>query len=652
MATLPSANVTIDATAGAKAAGDAGYLFMMAAVAQNADMTPRVFSSVGALLSQHGYSPGASLAAMVIEATRKPVLFAGLPIVTAGTIGAQNSTGVTGSSAITVSAAAGGVLEEIDGIFKVVTGGTIGTDAILADFSADGGRTYKRIRIRTSSYTPPYLGITLNFGAGTLAAGDTYTFRTTAPIWDAAGLTAARTALAAQQKKVRTMFPVGDCANSTIASAVVTEVNAYETANQRFTKARASIVDRTPLATAAKVTKRMSGNPNLTFAEVGASGDTITRDAGSFIAEGFAIGDTITVSGSASNNVTGAITGVSALVLTMGTTDLTPEGPVSNVTITGSPTMTFAEVGATGDTITRSSGSWTDDGFRVGDTVTIAGTVSNNVTGPIANLTATVLTFGTTDLAAEAIRADAITITKGQTMAAYVSAQDAAFASIDAKKRISLGLGRARKQCPLTGWWFRRSVHWAAIIREFSRDVQFATWEKEQGPLDGWDLTDGNGKVVEYDERTVGGALAARFTCFRTWANGPEGAFIAQDLTRDDDGEILSLTHNLDVANVACTTIQAQTENIIGKVLKLKTDGTGHATEESLRFLESKVNKALARELLASNKNGGDPPRASGAVWQASRTDDLSGAEATMSGVLSLNLNGTVTHVNTVVRVT
>ena len=47
---------------------------------------------------------------------------------------------------------------------------------------------------------------------------------------------------------------------------------------------------------------------SMTFAEVGATGDTITRATGSFITDGFVAGDTIRVTGSSSNNVTGVPT--------------------------------------------------------------------------------------------------------------------------------------------------------------------------------------------------------------------------------------------------------------------------------------------------------------------------------------------------------
>lgn len=648
MANLPTANVTIDAEAGALAGGT-GYCVVYGCCERNADLTPRVFASAKAMLAQHGYSPAASYIATHIRETRKPVIFVGLPTVTAGTIGRRNASGVTGTSVISVAAGSAGVLEEVDAIVTVVTGGTIGTDSIDLTLSLDGGVTEKPVRLGTaSSYTVPYVGLVISFAAGTLVAEDVYTFTTTAPLWDGTGIDNARTALATQQKTSRSWLVVGDLSNSTQAGYITSAANAYETANQRFVYARANVRDRLPLAAMSRVRKVMTGTPTLTFAEVGGTGDTITRSTGSFISDGFAVGDTITVTGSSSNNVTGSIASLTATVITLGTTDLAAEGPVSNCSITATPTLTFAEVGATGDTVTRSAGSWLDDGFAVGDTVTFTGTSSNNVSGAIAALTATVLTFGTTDLAAEVIGSYGVTCTAGETMAAWVSSLDAAFASVDAQKRIDLGLGRLRKACPITGWSFRRPVAWAASVREYQHDVHRPTWRKNDGPLLDWSMLDANGVIAEYDERTDGGALAARFTCARTWANGPNGAFIAQSLTREEEGSLLSLTHNMAVANVGCGVVQSETENFIGLTPQLDNDGHMIATERTK--LEERVNTSLAISLL-QEKVAGEGPRASKAVWTAATDDVLNVVDATVNGVLELHVNGTVVNVNTVVKV-
>ncbi len=654
MATIPDATVAISSTAGALAGGT-GYCVVIAPVGTNADSTPRVFASGTDILAQHNYAPGVSYAALHIDATRKPVIFVGVPIETAGALSRQDASGWTGGSVVSVAAGGAGYLEETDAILTVVVGGTRGTTGIKLSLSLDGGVTDKPINLGTAtSYTVPYVGIVISFGAGTMVAGDVYRFKTSAPMWGSAGITAAKAALAAQLKLSRTWMVIGDVINSTFAGYVATAVNAYETADKRFTMARVQIKDRLPLASLSNPIVRMTGSPTLTFAEVGGTGDTITRSAGSFVTDGFVAGMAITVVGSVSaqNDFTNKlITDVSATVLTLDTQDLVAEVATAGCTVTGSAGITFAEVGGTGDTITLSGGgSWLADGFAVGDNITIAGSTSNNITttAGIAALTATVLTLDTDDLAAEFNGAAAVTITKGQTMAAYVAAMDAAFASVDAKKRISLGLGRLRKQCPITGWEFRRPVQWAASIREYQHDVHHPTWAKEDGPLDEWSMLDDHGNVVEYDERTNGGGLAARFTCARTWGNGPNGAFIAMDLTRETEGSTLQYTHNLEVANVFCTVVQAKTENIIGKTPQLNNDGT--ATGAALQVLEEGVNtdvkQALIREFVP-----GEGVRASKAVWRASTDDVLSGVDATLTGVGELIVNGTVVHVNTLVAV-
>lgn len=70
--------------------------------------------------------------------------------------------------------------------------------------------------------------------------------------------------------------------------------------------------------------------------------------------------------------------------------------------MTGNPAIVFAEVGATGDTITRNAGSWIDDGFTVNTLVTVTGTASNNISGAgLLAVTDLVLTLNSVDLVNE-----------------------------------------------------------------------------------------------------------------------------------------------------------------------------------------------------------------------------------------------------------
>lgn len=648
MADLPQATLSVVEEAGGFGTGT-DLLVVMGCTPSSADGVPRVMSSAQALLDQHGYCAAVDYCAMHFGETKKPILFIGLPTVTAGYVGSQDQSGITGTAPVAVAAGADGVHDEVDGVLTVVTGGVVGTDQILCTLSLDGGRTSKTVRFGTAtSYTVPYLGFVLTLGSGsTLVADDVFTFRAFPARPDQAGKQAARVALAAQQKAARAILLVDDCAVKADATDFVDELNLYQTANDRFIFGRAQVRDMRPAPKMARVRVRMVPATSLTFAEVGVSGDTITRATGSWITDGFAVGDTITVTGSASNNITAVIASLSATVITLGTEDLTNETTAA-ASVYGTPLLTFAEVGASGDTITRSRGSWLNDGFAVGDAIDVTGTVSNNVTNAtIAALSATVLTLDTTDLAAETIGSYGVSISaSAETKAEAVAANDAEFADIDADFRVDLAHGRARKSSPITGAKPRRPAAWAASLREFQHDVQIPTYRKDDGPLDGWDLEDEEGNLVEHDDRVDGGALAARFTCLRTWANGPSGPFVALSLTRGNPDSQLSRTHNVAVLNVFSAVVQRETENAVGQVLVLNSDGT--ATEASLVELEARVNSAIARELLQRKKEG---PRASSASWSASRSDVLNvpGAELTGSG--DLGLNGTIERVSTSVRV-
>lgn len=89
----------------------------------------------------------------------------------------------------------------------------------------------------------------------------------------------------------------------------------------------------------------MTGSPNVTFAAVGGTADTITRSAGSFVTDGFIAGAAIVVTGSSSNNNTFTLATVTATVLTLtaASPNLVNEGPVGSVTIRG--TGVFLSIG-------------------------------------------------------------------------------------------------------------------------------------------------------------------------------------------------------------------------------------------------------------------------------------------------------------------
>jgi hypothetical protein len=649
MSTLPRARVTVEPTAAAPGGGT-DLVCILAPVKTLPDMKPRLYGSAAAIAAVHGYSEGVEYADMHIAGTAKPVLFVGMPIGTVGAISRSTGHANSGTSVVSVTAGGDGILSEHDGVLRVVAGGTIGTDQIKLELSLDGGRSFQPVRLGTaSSLTVPNVGASLAFAAGTLIAEDVVLeWHGSAPKISTGDLVTVRAELAAKAFRFRSLLICGDLPNAAAATAVITQANAYATANDRHVYARASVPDRAPIARLSQVVARLTGTPTLTFAEVGGTGDTVTRDTGSWTADGFVVGDTIVFTGTAGNNVTGVIASLSATVVTFGTTDLAAEviSVATGVVAVGGPTLTFAEVGATGDTITRSRGSWLTDGFRVGNILTVDGTVGNDVTtDAITAVTALVLTLNTTDLIAESIRASLVTLTAGETKAQWIARVDAEFANIDGQPRLDLSAGRGAFPSLYSGWLRRVPAGWLASVREYQHDLHVATWRKDLGPL-GADLFDADNELVEFDERVDGGALAARFTCLRTWANGPRGAFVAMSLTRAGDGQLASLTNNEAVINDGCNTVQQATENAIGRSFILNADGT--ASKESLSLWASEVNADLELELLSSR---GEGPRASRAVWTPNPADVYNVPEPLSTGTLELLLNGIVHSVSTQVRI-
>jgi len=256
---LPSATVSVSAQVTASGAGD-GYIAVITPVATLADYVPRLYASGQAALAAHGYSPGISYAALHAEKCKRPFLVVPVPIATAGVPTAVADHSATGTSTVTVAAGANGTLEACDVILTVTTGGTRGTAGIVLDLSLDGGATSTTIRLGTAtSYAVPNLGFTISFGAGTLVAAEYYTFQTTAPMWNSAGLTLARAGLAAKNYEVRSWLVDGDL-NPTFAGYVGSAAASYASSNKRFVMARASTTDK-PTGVLAKTRVWMAGAP-------------------------------------------------------------------------------------------------------------------------------------------------------------------------------------------------------------------------------------------------------------------------------------------------------------------------------------------------------------------------------------------------------
>ena len=134
----------------------------------------------------------------------------------------------------------------------------------------------------------------------------------------------------------------------------------------------------------------MRGTPDLTIVHSDVDDDTITRTSGSWLADGFAVGDVFTIDGDDQNAGIYQITAISGDGLTLSTDSvLVPHAEMSatELTITNNGT-TEVDEGFEGDSISRTTGSWTDDGFAAGDVIKLDGDVRNGDTYTIREISA------------------------------------------------------------------------------------------------------------------------------------------------------------------------------------------------------------------------------------------------------------------------
>lgn len=158
--------------------------------------TPATFARVTDLVSTFGAGPLVEAAAAFIELYGLAVCVVKTEHTgVAGTASAVTSV-ATGTSVVTVTAVPA-PLDDYELVLLVVTGGTIGVAGATYRVSYDGGRTYgaeTALGVATSAALGTS-GVSLDFAAGTLVAGDTHSVVTTAPQWDGTELTTALTAL-------------------------------------------------------------------------------------------------------------------------------------------------------------------------------------------------------------------------------------------------------------------------------------------------------------------------------------------------------------------------------------------------------------------------------------------------------------------------
>jgi hypothetical protein len=675
---VAAANTSIVEAAGGIPTGE-NLVAFFGPVPRNADLEPGLFASDTALEEEHGFAQGVDMAATFIQHTKKQIVFMPMPIATEGTVGQLNMSGNSGTSVVSVAASTGGSLDRVQGRCWVLQGGTVGVDQIRLQISLDGGRTRQQVRLGTATqYVIPKVGHELSLTEGTLVAGDmVLSWVSAPPEIDDNDLDTARQRLAEYKYLTRTWFLVKELNGAADVLAWQAAASEYDTGDKRHVQAlcyqRPNYLDgafRTdgPTRWRGRLSQqrvRMLGDPEITFTQgAGPPTDTITRDAGNFVDEGFVAGDWVTTAGAseAANNGSWPLDGAASATLILGVAgELTNDVDAAGITIVGSPGLTFVDGGGSDDALVKSSGtSWLDDGFKAGDTMTISGTVSNDGDYEILNVTADTITVATGSFTAEEISSYGVTI---YTFASYNSdlqAQDAEFAAVTTDYHLEISYGYAAWRSPVTGysWLIRRPAALSDLCRGFQVDLSLTTWYKNDAPVGipggpKWSFLDGDKRPFEYDDRKYELGELAGFTTMRTWASDTSGLpYMSISVTRNGSGGVLDQSHYARVGNLARTVVQAVTENFTGGVYDTRTTNEGKfLTGGAKNELKAQVDQGLTNALLGTSR-GGQGPRVEKATWTAGNDNlDPTAGTPTITGVCELAVRGTVWQVDTVVRI-
>lgn len=196
---LPSVNITeLDGSIGVLPPSAGGLLALIGSAASGPVDTPATYATVRGLVADFGGGPLVEAAARHIAVHGRPVV-----VVRTGETTAASVTAVTsvddGTSVVTI-ATSPTPDDDFELYLRVIAGGTIGVAGITIVYSLDGGRTLSPVTALGTSASfavPGAGGVTFEFAAGTMVAGDVHTARCTAATADATEIASAIAALGA-----------------------------------------------------------------------------------------------------------------------------------------------------------------------------------------------------------------------------------------------------------------------------------------------------------------------------------------------------------------------------------------------------------------------------------------------------------------------
>jgi hypothetical protein len=183
--------------------------------------TPAAYAKIKDIVAIYGQGPAVEAAAHYIERYGKPVLFVRTGNTTPGSVSAV-TTVATGTAVVTITASPT-PNDDYELVLKIIAGGTRGVAGITYQLSLDGGRTFGAVSALgtgTSITIPGAGGVIWAIGTGTLVAGDTFTARSVAPMFNSTEIGSALDALGLTVQAWELAHITGPIEGTTLAPAI------------------------------------------------------------------------------------------------------------------------------------------------------------------------------------------------------------------------------------------------------------------------------------------------------------------------------------------------------------------------------------------------------------------------------------------------
>jgi len=161
----------------------------------------KTYSSIPALIAEQGQGPAVEAAAFDLANTGGPIRFMKTATSVAGALSAVTASG-GGPTVSVATSPANTPFDDYQAIIAIVTGGVLGAGKFK--YSLDNGVTYSEVQTIPAggTYAIANTNITVTFASGTYVANETYSFTTTAPMWNSTDLGNLFTAITADTTTV------------------------------------------------------------------------------------------------------------------------------------------------------------------------------------------------------------------------------------------------------------------------------------------------------------------------------------------------------------------------------------------------------------------------------------------------------------------